>query len=57
MAGLEPIRGWGRRSPAGRPARASVRAGLEALAGEAPDAVLIHDAARPFVAGEVVAAS
>jgi 2-C-methyl-D-erythritol 4-phosphate cytidylyltransferase/2-C-methyl-D-erythritol 2,4-cyclodiphosphate synthase len=27
----------------------SVRAGLEALAGESPEAVLIHDAARPFV--------
>src|SRR3954464_9636749 len=29
--------------------QASVRAGLEALAGEPPDIVLIHDAARPFV--------
>ncbi|MCA1453997.1 bifunctional 2-C-methyl-D-erythritol 4-phosphate cytidylyltransferase/2-C-methyl-D-erythritol 2,4-cyclodiphosphate synthase [Bradyrhizobium sp. BRP22] len=29
--------------------QASVRAGLEALAGEKPDIVLIHDAARPFV--------
>ena len=28
---------------------ASVRAGLEALAGAAPDAVLIHDVARPLV--------
>ncbi|WP_027578342.1 bifunctional 2-C-methyl-D-erythritol 4-phosphate cytidylyltransferase/2-C-methyl-D-erythritol 2,4-cyclodiphosphate synthase [Bradyrhizobium sp. Ai1a-2] len=28
--------------------QASVRAGLEALAGEKPDIVLIHDAARPF---------
>lgn len=28
--------------------QASVLAGLEALAGEAPDVVLIHDAARPF---------
>jgi 2-C-methyl-D-erythritol 4-phosphate cytidylyltransferase/2-C-methyl-D-erythritol 2,4-cyclodiphosphate synthase len=27
----------------------SVRAGLEALAGLAPDVVLVHDAARPFV--------
>ena len=33
----------------------SVRAGLEALAGDAPDAVLIHDAARPFVSGRHVA--
>jgi 2-C-methyl-D-erythritol 4-phosphate cytidylyltransferase/2-C-methyl-D-erythritol 2,4-cyclodiphosphate synthase len=29
--------------------QASVRAGLEALAADAPDVVLIHDAARPFV--------
>ena len=29
--------------------QASVRAGLEALAGDPPDIVLIHDAARPFV--------
>lgn len=29
--------------------QASVRAGLEALAAHAPDIVLIHDAARPFV--------
>ena len=32
----------------------SVRAGLEALAGEAPDRVLVHDAARPFVTREVI---
>ena len=29
--------------------QASVRAGLEALASQSPDIVLIHDAARPFV--------
>ncbi len=35
---------------AGGPTRqASVRAGLEALAADPPDVVLIHDAARPFV--------
>lgn len=34
--------------------QASVRAGLEALAGHAPDIVLIHDAARPFVSPEVI---
>src|SRR3954453_16977257 len=34
--------------------QASVRAGLEALAGEPPDIVLIHDAARPFVTGAVI---
>lgn len=33
----------------------SVRAGLEALAGEAPAAVLIHDAARPDLPREVIA--
>src|SRR5690349_126341 len=33
----------------------SVRAALEALAGEAPESVLIHDAARPDCPGEVVA--
>ena len=34
--------------------RLSVRAGLEALAGEAPDHVLIHDAARPFLSAAVI---
>lgn len=34
----------------------SVRLGLEALTGEAPDFVLIHDAARPFVSGTLIAA-
>ncbi|MEZ5828844.1 MAG: bifunctional 2-C-methyl-D-erythritol 4-phosphate cytidylyltransferase/2-C-methyl-D-erythritol 2,4-cyclodiphosphate synthase [Hyphomicrobiales bacterium] len=33
----------------------SVRAGLEALAAQAPDAVLIHDAARPFIDGDLIA--
>ena len=32
----------------------SVCAGLEALAAHVPDIVLIHDAARPFVSGEVI---
>lgn len=32
----------------------SVRNGLAALAGEAPDVVLIHDAARPFLPAEVI---
>lgn len=32
----------------------SVKAGLMALAGVAPDAVLIHDAARPFVSAKVL---
>jgi 2-C-methyl-D-erythritol 4-phosphate cytidylyltransferase/2-C-methyl-D-erythritol 2,4-cyclodiphosphate synthase len=34
--------------------QASVHAGLEALAGEKPDIVLIHDAARPFVTPAVI---
>jgi len=34
--------------------QASVRCGLEALAGFAPDAVLVHDAARPFVSAAVL---
>lgn len=32
----------------------SVRAGLEALADDAPDVVLIHDAARPFVSDALI---
>jgi 2-C-methyl-D-erythritol 4-phosphate cytidylyltransferase/2-C-methyl-D-erythritol 2,4-cyclodiphosphate synthase len=32
----------------------SVRAGLEALAGQSPDIVLIHDAARPFVTPQLI---
>jgi 2-C-methyl-D-erythritol 4-phosphate cytidylyltransferase/2-C-methyl-D-erythritol 2,4-cyclodiphosphate synthase len=35
--------------PGGASRQASVRAGLEALAADRPDVVLIHDAARPFV--------
>jgi 2-C-methyl-D-erythritol 4-phosphate cytidylyltransferase len=35
---------------------ASVRAGLEALEGQGPTQVLIHDAARPFVPPEVLRA-
>lgn len=34
---------------------ASVKAGLEALAPSAPERVLIHDAARPFCAPELIA--
>ncbi|MFK8251227.1 bifunctional 2-C-methyl-D-erythritol 4-phosphate cytidylyltransferase/2-C-methyl-D-erythritol 2,4-cyclodiphosphate synthase [Ancylobacter terrae] len=34
--------------------QASVRAGLEALAGDPPDLVLIHDAARPFVSNALI---
>ena len=46
--------------PGGATRQDSVRAGLEALAGDPPDAVLIHDAARPLVSpaliGRVLAA-
>ncbi len=34
--------------------QASVRAGLEALALRSPDLVLIHDAARPFLSGDLI---
>jgi 2-C-methyl-D-erythritol 4-phosphate cytidylyltransferase/2-C-methyl-D-erythritol 2,4-cyclodiphosphate synthase len=34
--------------------RESVRNGLEAIASEAPDSVLIHDAARPFLSAAVI---
>jgi len=34
--------------------QASVHAGLEALTGQKPDIVLIHDAARPFVTATVI---
>src|ERR1700719_3022435 len=34
--------------------QASVHAGLEALAGQKPDVVLIHDAARPFVSPALI---
>ena len=39
----------------GETRQASVRAGLEALAGSPPDAVLVHDAARPVVPPGTVA--
>jgi len=45
---LEPVMG-------GPTRQASVLAGLEALAAYRPDGVLIHDAARPFVDGDVIA--
>jgi 2-C-methyl-D-erythritol 4-phosphate cytidylyltransferase/2-C-methyl-D-erythritol 2,4-cyclodiphosphate synthase len=40
--------------PGGASRQASVRAGLEALAAHAPDVVLIHDAARPFVSQALI---
>jgi 2-C-methyl-D-erythritol 4-phosphate cytidylyltransferase/2-C-methyl-D-erythritol 2,4-cyclodiphosphate synthase len=50
-AGLSPL-------PAvhgGATRQASARAGLEALAAQSPDIVLIHDAARPFLSGALIA--
>lgn len=44
---LDPIEGGAERQE-------SVRLGLEALATRAPDRVLIHDAARPFLASGVI---
>jgi 2-C-methyl-D-erythritol 4-phosphate cytidylyltransferase/2-C-methyl-D-erythritol 2,4-cyclodiphosphate synthase len=41
-------------APGGATRQASVHAGLEALASEMPDIVLIHDAARPFVTAAVI---
>ncbi len=49
LAALPPV-------PGGSTRQESVRAGLEALAPHAPDVVLIHDGARPFVPPGVVAA-
>jgi 2-C-methyl-D-erythritol 4-phosphate cytidylyltransferase/2-C-methyl-D-erythritol 2,4-cyclodiphosphate synthase len=45
--GAAPIKGGARRQD-------SVRLGLEALAKDAPDFVLIHDAARPLVTAQVI---
>lgn len=42
LAHLPPVKGGDTR-------QASVRAGLEALSSHAPDIVLVHDAARPFI--------
>jgi 2-C-methyl-D-erythritol 4-phosphate cytidylyltransferase / 2-C-methyl-D-erythritol 2,4-cyclodiphosphate synthase len=40
--------------PGGASRQASVYAGLQALRGDTPDIVLIHDAARPFVSGALI---
>jgi len=40
--------------PGGATRQASVRAGLEALRDTAPEIVLIHDAARPFLSGVLI---
>ncbi len=43
--------------PGGATRQASVKAGLDALRTHAPEVVLIHDAARPFVPAEVISAT
>jgi 2-C-methyl-D-erythritol 4-phosphate cytidylyltransferase/2-C-methyl-D-erythritol 2,4-cyclodiphosphate synthase len=48
LRALPPVAGGATR-------QASVRAGLEALIEVAPDLVLIHDAARPFLTGALIA--
>ncbi|HUN95301.1 MAG TPA: bifunctional 2-C-methyl-D-erythritol 4-phosphate cytidylyltransferase/2-C-methyl-D-erythritol 2,4-cyclodiphosphate synthase [Bradyrhizobium sp.] len=52
----EAARGLRHESPVagGATRQASVHAGLEALAAQKPDIVLIHDAARPFVTSAVI---
>jgi 2-C-methyl-D-erythritol 4-phosphate cytidylyltransferase / 2-C-methyl-D-erythritol 2,4-cyclodiphosphate synthase len=52
----EAVRGLNHASPArgGATRQESVRAGLEALAAQKPDIVLIHDAARPFVSTALI---
>jgi 2-C-methyl-D-erythritol 4-phosphate cytidylyltransferase / 2-C-methyl-D-erythritol 2,4-cyclodiphosphate synthase len=52
----EAVTGLRHRPPTrgGATRQASVHAGLEALAGDKPDIVLIHDAARPFVTSALV---
>eukprot|EP01035_Chromulina_nebulosa_P013391 gene13391-17791_t len=51
---LQDALGEVRHVPGGASRRMSVRNGLEALAADAPDFVLIHDAARPFIPFAVV---
>lgn len=53
MSGLDDPR-LGPTVEGGATRAASVLAGLEALAADAPDAVLIHDAARPFVSADLI---
>jgi 2-C-methyl-D-erythritol 4-phosphate cytidylyltransferase/2-C-methyl-D-erythritol 2,4-cyclodiphosphate synthase len=51
LAGIPGIR----LVPGGETRQQSVRLALEALAGDAPERVLIHDAARPLLPAEVIA--
>src|SRR6516225_11973040 len=52
----EAVCGLKHASPAkgGATRQESVRAGLEALASQPPEVVLIHDAARPFVSAALI---
>jgi 2-C-methyl-D-erythritol 4-phosphate cytidylyltransferase/2-C-methyl-D-erythritol 2,4-cyclodiphosphate synthase len=52
----EAVRGLKHEAPArgGATRQASVHAGLEALASQRPEIVLIHDAARPFVSAALI---
>jgi 2-C-methyl-D-erythritol 4-phosphate cytidylyltransferase/2-C-methyl-D-erythritol 2,4-cyclodiphosphate synthase len=52
----EAVRGLRHEAPAkgGATRQASVHAGLEALASQKPEIVLIHDAARPFVSAALI---
>jgi 2-C-methyl-D-erythritol 4-phosphate cytidylyltransferase/2-C-methyl-D-erythritol 2,4-cyclodiphosphate synthase len=52
----EAVRGLKHEAPAkgGATRQASVHAGLEALASQKPEIVLIHDAARPFVSAALI---
>ncbi len=52
----EAVRGLKHEAPAkgGATRQASVHAGLEALASQRPEIVLIHDAARPFVSAGLI---
>ncbi|WP_369807056.1 bifunctional 2-C-methyl-D-erythritol 4-phosphate cytidylyltransferase/2-C-methyl-D-erythritol 2,4-cyclodiphosphate synthase [Ancylobacter radicis] len=52
---MRDVRGIKTPVTGGETRQASVRAGLEALAGDPPDLVLIHDAARPFVSDRLIA--
>ena len=55
VAGIEDAR-LGAPVPGGTSRAASVRLGLEALQGDMPQHVLIHDAARPFCTAPLIAA-
>ncbi|MEA2772028.1 MAG: 2-C-methyl-D-erythritol 4-phosphate cytidylyltransferase, partial [Acetobacteraceae bacterium] len=55
-AALDGVPGCLPAVPGGATRQDSVRAGLEALAPHAPDFVLVHDAARPFIPPDTIPA-